>query len=167
VGFKFFVYYDDDGNITAITNEKRPSGNFLETDESEILDFLNGSKDFTKFKITSLSSGTKQIKLATESTSLIYKDFYIVGKANDTEQVLIFHDVFNSCWNISLDSQAKQVDFSLYICKKENLNFLIREIKVPARKNVLIPFDLDIEKNISNLMILVKKIHQSYGIKYV
>ena len=92
MGFKFFVYHDEEGNITSITNEKRSTGEYIEAEESEISDFLNGVKDFTKFKINSLSSGSKQIKLTHDSSALVYKDFYIVSNSIENEQVIITHN---------------------------------------------------------------------------
>lgn len=166
MAFKFFVYYDEEGNITSITNEKRSSGDFIEAEENEISDFLNGSKDFTKFKIQSLGSGTKQIKLTTETSISIYKDFYEISKATGKEQVIIFHNSKKSSWDIKLDDQAKLVEFSFYICKKDNLNFLFREIKVPAKKISSIPFIVDLEEHNEDFIVLTKKIHDSYGIDY-
>lgn len=166
MGFKFFVYHDEEGNITSITNEKRSTGEYIEAEESEIADFLNGSKDFTKFKIQSLTSGTKQIKLASDSSALVYKDFYIVNNSDGQEQVSIIHNSKNLCWEIKLNDTAQMVDFNFYICRKENLNFLIREIKVPAKKIFLEPFEYNIEQKVDQLIILTKKIHKSYGISY-
>lgn len=166
MGFKFFVYHDEEGNITSITNEKRPTGEFIEAEESEIADFLNGSKDFTKFKIQSLTSGTKQIKLASDTSALVYKDFYIIKNSDGQEQVTIVHNSKNSCWEIKLNDTAQLLDFNFYICKKENLNFLIREIKVPAKKMFLVSFEHDIENQVNEFIILTKKIHKSYGISY-
>lgn len=166
MGFKFFVYHDEEGNITSITNEKRPTGEFIEADESEIVDFLNGSKDFTKFKIQSLTSGTKKIKLASDTSSLVYKDFYVVSKSDGKEQVIIEHNSKNFCWNIRLSDSAQLLDFNFYVCRKDNLNFLIREIKVPAKKTFSILFETNIEEQVNDFIILTKKIHKSYGINY-
>ena len=63
---KFFVYYDEEGNILSITNEKKTQGQYLEVEESEVQDFLNGSKSFSQFKIHSLTTGNKGIKLAAD-----------------------------------------------------------------------------------------------------
>lgn len=166
MGFKFFVYYDDDGNITSITNEKKSSGEYIEADESEVQDFLNGSKDFTKFKISSLSSGTKQIKLASDNSILVYKDFYIVNKSKGDEQVIIECNTKDFCWNIKLNDKAQLLDFSFYVCKKDNLNFLIREVKVPAKQTFSIPFDSNLENKINELIVLTKQVHKSYGLNY-
>lgn len=166
MGFKFFVYHDDEGNITSITNEKRSTGEFIEADEAEIADFLNGSKDFTKFKIQNLTSGTKKIKLASETSELVYKDFYIINKSDGTEQVVIEHNSANFCWNIKLNDSAQLLNFSFYICHKDNLNFLIKEIKVPAKKIFSLPFENKIEEQINDFVILTKRLHKSYGINY-
>lgn len=164
--FKFFVYYDDDGSITSITNERKSSGDYIEAEESEVKDFLNGSKDFTKFKISSLSSGTKQIKLASDNSILVYKDFYIVNKSKGNEQVIIECNTNTHCWDIRLNDTAQLLDFSFYVCKKDNLNFLVREIKVPAKKMCSIPFDNDLENQINEFIVLTKQVHKSYGLNY-
>ena len=47
----FYVYYDDSNNIYSITNEKKESGNFVETTEALVKDFLEGKKDYKNFKV--------------------------------------------------------------------------------------------------------------------
>lgn len=163
---KFFVYHDKQGNITSITNEKKSSGDFILAAESEISDFLNGSKDFTKFKIQSLASGPKSIKLSDESSVLIYKDFYILGESKGNEQVILNHNAQKQQWNVLINESNNFMDFSFYICKKDNLNFLLREIKVPAKKTFSVEFILDCERNIEDIVVLAKNVYKSYGINY-
>ena len=165
MGFKFFVYYDDEGNITAITNEKRSSGKYLEADELEVADFLNGTKDFSRFKITSLTSGKKEIKLANDKFSLVYKDFYIVDNSTENEQVTIYHNSKNNLWNIKINGNLQLLNFNFYICKKDNFNFLVREINVPAKRSFSTSFLSDIELK-KDFTILVKRAYESYGIIY-
>lgn len=167
MGFKFFVYHDEEGNITSVTNEKRSSGEYIEAEESEISDFLNGTKDFTKFKINSLSSGSKQIKLAHDSSALVYKDFYIVNNSVENEQVIITHNNKTNFWSIKLDDEAQLLNFSFYVCKKNNLNFLIREVVVPPKRTFLIPFVHIAEQQADEIIVLTKRVHTSYGINYV
>ena len=165
MSFKFYVYYDSEGNITAVSNEKRSSGDFIEAEESEVKDFLTGIKDFTKFKITNLSSGTKTIKLNSDSSTLVYKDFYIISKSKNDEQVIITHDSNNKCWIVKVDSN-EFLEFSIFISQKNNLNFLIREIKVPAKKFVSIPFESYFENDIKNIIVIAKKTYKSFGLNY-
>lgn len=163
---KFFVYHDKQGNITSITNEKKSSGDFILAKESEIFDFLNGSKDFTKFKIQSLESGSKSIKLSDESSILIYKDFYILGESKGNEQVIINYSNQKKQWKVLINETNNFIDFSFYICKKDNLNFLLREIKVPAAKTFSVEFILECEKNIEDITVLAKNVYKSYGLNY-
>ena len=167
MGFKFFVYHDEEGNITSITNEKRSTGEYIEAEESEISDFLNGVKDFTKFKINSLSSGSKQIKLTHDSSAIVYKDFYIVSNSIENEQVIITHNNKTKSWNIKLNDDAQLLTFSFYVCRKDNLNFLIREVTVPPKKTFSIPFSYVVEQQSDELIVLAKRVHESYGINYV
>jgi hypothetical protein len=46
-----FVYHDESGNITAISNEKNDSLLYVEVLESKVIDFISGAKDFSKYKI--------------------------------------------------------------------------------------------------------------------
>lgn len=166
MGSKFFIYYDNDGNITSVTNEKKAEGAYLETDESEITDFLNGSKDFTKFKISSLSSGTKQIKLSTEPTNLVYKDFFIVDKSNGKEQITITHNLKTNSWNLVVNSE-ELFNFTFYICKNDNLNFLVRKIDIPAKKVFTVPFIDSLEYKVNEILVLANISYKSYGLIYV
>ena len=46
-----FVYHDELGNITAISNEKNDSLLYVEVPESKVVDFISGAKDFSKYRI--------------------------------------------------------------------------------------------------------------------
>ena len=165
MSIKFFVYHDSEGNITAVTNEKRSSGDFIQAEESEVKDFLTGVKDFTKFKIHSLSSGNKTIKLSSDNSGLVYKDFYILSKSQGNEDVIITHNSLTKSWNINVNSK-ELYEFNFFLTKIDNLNFLVRNIKVDSKKFLSIPFELEVEENIENLIILTKKVYKSYGINY-
>ena len=124
MGFKFFVYHDEEGNITSITNEKRSTGEYIE-------------------------------------------DFYIVSNSIENEQVIITHNNKTKSWNIKLNDDAQLLNFSFYVCRKDNLNFLIREVTVPPKKTFSIPFSYVVEQQSDELIVLAKRVHESYGINYV
>ncbi len=162
---KFFVYYDDEGNITSVTNENRAQGKYLEVEEEEVKDFLNGSKSFTQFKIHSLTSGNKGIKLATDTTDLVYKDFCFVSPKEDSD-VDVIHDSINRAWEIKLNARLVPTKMEFFICKNEDINFLIRTFIVDQKSNT-VKFESNVENNINNLIVLTKKVYDSYGLKNV
>jgi hypothetical protein len=162
---KFFVYYDDEGNILSITNENRAQGKYLEVEEEEVKDFLNGSKSFTQFKIHSLTSGNKGIKLASETTDLVYKDFCFVSP-NEEGEVNVTHNSNTNSWEIKLNSKLVPTKMEFFICKNEDVNFLIRTFVVDKKFNV-VNFESNLEKNINSLIVLTKKVYNSYGLKNV
>lgn len=162
---KFFVYYDDEGNILSITNEKQKEGQFLEVEEKEVQDFLNGSKPFTQFKIHNLTTGNKGIKLATDTSSLVYTDFCYVQ--SDVEgDVNVTHNSIDKCWEIKLNYNLSPKKMEFFICKNDDINFLIRKILVDQKNNV-VKFESTLEDDIDNLTVLTKKVYSSYGLKHV
>jgi hypothetical protein len=46
-----FVYYDESGNVTSISNERNDNLLYAEVLESKVIDFLSGARDFSKYKI--------------------------------------------------------------------------------------------------------------------
>ena len=47
----WYVYFDDDEYITAVTNELKEFGNYYECPEHLVIDFLKGTKIFANHKI--------------------------------------------------------------------------------------------------------------------
>ena len=165
MSIKYFVYYDDNGNIYTITNEKKSEGNFLEVDDFEVTDFLTGVKDFAKFKIQTLVSGKKKIEEASVvHEQLVYKDFCLIGFDNPQPEMQIMHDTNNEKWSFSVPNGSKVATTEYYICKSTDFNFLVRTIKVPPVENYSIKFETDYELTLDSIILLTKKIYKSYGI---
>jgi hypothetical protein len=162
---KFFVYYDEEGNILSITNEKKTQGQYLEVEESEVQDFLNGSKSFSQFKIHSLTTGNKGIKLAADTFDLVYKDFCYV-LSNKESEVDVIHNSNIKSWEVKLSSNLVPTKMEFFICKNEDVNFLIRTFTV-NQKNNIVKFESNLENDINDLIVLTKKVYNSYGLKNV
>jgi len=53
-----------------------------------------------------------------------------------------------------------------FICKNEDVNFLIRTFTV-NQKNNIVKFESNLENDINDLIVLTKKVYNSYGLKNV
>ena len=83
----FYVYYDDNNNIYSITNEKKESGNFVETTEALVKDFLEGKKDYKNFKVK--GSRNKQFVENTMHVKSVYKDFSVITPCETTPELAV------------------------------------------------------------------------------
>lgn len=158
----FFVYYDDEGNITDITNEKKVSGNFLEKSYKDVVEFLDGKKQLSNFQIKILEGKTKIFQKT--KLKLVYKDLIILpenSKAECVVQICSQHIELKT--DAKLDNDQRILKF--FIVDTKNLNFLIKTINVSLHDLCLgkkVVFQFDVKKH----RIVTKKFFSSYGIIY-
>lgn len=158
----YFVYYDDEGNITDITNEKKGIGNYLEKSHNDVIEFLDGKKHISNFQIKILE-GQSKIFQKSRSKS-IYKDLFIIEeniKAECLVKIGPKHLVIKA--STITDNDNRTLKF--FIVDSKNLNFLIKTITVSFDDLNLgkkIAFNFDIKKH----KIVTKKFFNSYGIIY-
>lgn len=48
---KWYIYYDSSGKIYSVTNEKKLKGNYIESSEHDVQDFISGKKKFDNFTV--------------------------------------------------------------------------------------------------------------------
>ena len=157
--FDFFVYYDENGNIYSITNELKSSGTYVKVKESDVSDFLSGVKDFKNFKVK--ITGKIEEKVA-EINNLIYTELYQITEKNGQDLQIII-DNTQSKMHIEIKNEnCVNQTLIFYLCKKDP-NFLIQTVEflTENKKSVF-----DIEQS-TDLILLTKKVFDSYGIDYV
>ena len=58
----WYVYYDTVGKIYAVTNEKKTTGNFIETSEDSVRDFISGKKKIDNFTVNLNANSSNYFK---------------------------------------------------------------------------------------------------------
>lgn len=158
----FYVYYDDDGNLISITNEKKQVGNYVEKLFDDVKDFLNGDKQLTNFQIKIINGSTK-ISKKIESRP-VYKDLIVIDDCLSADlTVMINEGVLTFKLHDNIVSNQDNRNFKFYIVDKQNLNFLLKTCTVSFNdlkvgKRVMFKFDRYRHR------IVTKKVFDTYGI---
>ena len=171
-----FVYYDELGNVTGISNEKNESLMYAKVDESKVTEFLSGAKDFSKYKIdyfTFNKDEFKSLPLVEIPTNLIYIVPFI--KKEDTTDIVITHDKENKRWSFNLSQLGIEVvkqqnlfkPYRFYIIKDSNPQFLLSTIELTRAELLETPsvgFKSKFENHVKTVGVATMKEFNSYGL---
>ena len=171
-----FVYYDESGNVTAISNEKNDSLLYTEVLESKVIDFVSGAKDFSKYKIdyfTFNKDDYKEELLVDIPTNLIY--IIPFSKKEDEKDITILHDKETKTWSFILNESGidivkKQNSFKpyrFYIIKDNNPQFLLSTIELTGEQLLESPsvaFKSKFENHVKTVGVATMKEFNSYGL---
>jgi len=162
---KFYLYYDEEGNITDLLNYKKDMGNYVEVTEEFVTEFRSSSKSITSYTI----KVGNNVKLEKKQVERNLGSYLIISETTELTEVVIL--VTNNNIKFSLSNVEVHRTFSLnqsynmYIVDSYNLNFVKATIKIMHDQLVagyVYPYNLDKEKE----LIVTKKYFDSYGIKY-
>lgn len=171
-----FVYYDESGNVTSISNEKNDNLLYAEVPESKVLDFLSGAKDFSKYKIDYFTFNKDDYKsepLIDIPTNLIY--IIPQSKKEDFEDIVITHDKENKLWHFALSNSGIELvkqhnlykPYRFYIIKDNNPQFLLSTIELTGGdllKSPSVAFKSKFENHIKTVGVATMKEFNSYGL---
>lgn len=117
----WYIYYDSSGRIYSITNEKKKEGNYIESSEENVHDFITGKKKFDNFLV----------KYSAENIQYLQEKSFLDN--------LRFKNIEKLTINLleSIDFNVSQV--KLYEHMPNNYNFLVSS-KIISDKNSLIKF---------------------------
>lgn len=159
----FYVYYDDNYNIYSITNEKKDSGNFVETTEALVKDFLEGRKDYKNFKVK--GSSNKQFVENQVHVKSVYKDFLVIMPSKTTPDLALSISDNKIIFKINSDISGYSGNLQFFIVNKNDYNCLFETLDLNLED---IQLHGSIEKplnyNFENIAILTKNFFNSYGI---
>ena len=171
-----FVYYDELGNVTGISNEENSLLMYAKVDESKVTDFLSGAKDFSKYKIdyfTFNKDEFKSLPLVEIPTNLIYIVPFV--KKEDIIEIVITHDKENKTWSFNLSQLGvefvKQQNlfkpYRFYIIKDNNPQFLLSTIELTGNElleSPLVAFKSKFENHVKTVGMATMKEFNSYGL---
>ena len=171
-----FVYHDELGNITAISNEKNDSLLYVEIPESKVIDFISGAKDFSKYKIDYFTFNKEEYKeepLIDIPTNLIY--IIPFSKKEDLKDITVVHDKETKTWSFTLNESGidivkKQNSFKpyrFYIIKDNNPQFLLSTIELTGNEllqSPIVPFKSKFENHVNTVGVATMKEFNSYGL---
>ena len=159
----FYVYYDNNNNIYSITNEKKESGNFVETTEALVKDFLEGKKDYKNFKVK--GSRNKQFVENTVHVKSVYKDFSVITACETTPELAVSIKDKKIVFKINPDITGYSGNLQFFIVDKNDYNWLFETLEVSLEDIQLHGIvEKSLNYNFENIAILTKNFFNSYGI---
>jgi hypothetical protein len=171
-----FVYHNESGNITAISNEKNDSLLHVEVPEFKVIDFLSGAKDLSKYKIdyfTFNKDDYKEASLIDIPTNLIY--IVPFSKKEDKKDITIVHNKETKTWSFILNESGIEIvkkqnsfkPYRFYIIKDNNPQFLLSTIELTGEQLLESPsvaFKSRFEKHIKTVGVATMTEFNSYGL---
>jgi hypothetical protein len=161
----FYLYYDDEGNITDLVNYKKDIGNYVEVTEDFVKEFRSSSKSITSYTIKLGNN----IKLEKKLVERNLGSFLIIPETKELTELSIL--VTNKVIKFSFSNAEihKKVslseNYNFYIVSSHNLNFIKSTIKVSY--NQLVKGYVHLHKfNKDKELIVTKKYFDSYGMQY-
>lgn len=161
----FYIYYNDEGNITDILNYKKKEGKYVEVSEDFINEFRSSNKDINFYTLKIDNT----IKLEKKPNLIRFDSMSIVNDANSNAECLILVSKNNLNFKLLYPEVNKKINndkqYKFYIVDSRNLNFLKDTIyltndQIIAGYNYAYCFDREKE------IIVTKRYFDSYGIIY-
>lgn len=161
----FYLYYNEEGDILSLTNEKLPSGNYIEVSEKFVIDFLESKKEIRNFKVK-ISDQVKLEQKDIESRN--YFNLVLIKENKDAKLLITIKDdsLFFCLQNFEktfVINDKRQYGFAIAV--ESNLNFvkcIFGFTLDQLMDGVKIDYKFDKEKEI----LITTKEFESYGIVY-
>lgn len=172
----YYVYFDSNGKIDAITNEQRAESTFnsTELEYSAVEQFLKGNENIFNYRLVLVDKKTYAFVKEKEDGDISLNFLYMIkSKATDTTSCIVEWNKHTQEWSVSLQDDVEDLKLNatitFFLSLASNRNYLLRTFKVETRdlvnsKKVTFPFLSNLENNISKLSISTKKFFDSYGL---
>lgn len=172
----YYVYFDDEGNIDAITNEKRAESSFnvAEVNYNTAEIFLTGKANFINYRLT-LSNKNSYVfvkKIGESDVGLNTLNTIYEQPTEDTACIVEWNK-HTKTWQLYLQNDNAvttrlSVNLTFYV-SLVNRNFLVRTIKLDMKdfsnnQKVTIPFSSEVENDISKIVVSTRRFFDSYGL---
>ena len=166
-----YVYYNDYGNITSISNVKQTDIEYLEVPETKLVDFLSGKKDFSRYKIDYFKFNRENTKSEIDvdtSQNLIY----IIPLVSDySKDITIVFNKQELSWSFVLSDNAKNIVsqysldkvYSFYVTKNKDPQFLLDSIHVTGT-GLLDNVSMPVSAGLTSISLVTSRHFKSYGL---
>ena len=173
-----YVWYDDSGTITGISNLKS-DGPYLEVPKARLVDFLSGKKDYCRYKIDYFKFDTA-LQIKDETTKISSALVYEIPRVTEDGQAdcTIVHNKEQKCWGVVLTDTAKlelskinpSTVFYFYLTAIKDPHYLYKPISVQASDILggsILRFKSDFELDVDAYTISTFGYFKSYGLLVV
>lgn len=181
VSTKRYVYFDEDGNLTAVSNVNTEPGNYVEVEFRDIENLITGKEHFFHYYIafdTASKSYVLKHKLNEEDFTFdVNNQIYKIPRNSSITDIKIIQDIKNKKWTIVLDDVirsnfkskkmifTKSLDFSFtrYNDPHQLEKFLVIDLNQLVEKDLQIEFVNQIELDPDALSVYTIKRLETYS----
>ncbi len=149
-----YVYFDDDGNLTAITNINTDPGNYVEAEFSNIENLITGKEHFFQYYVAfDTLSKTYVLKHKfneEEFTFDINDQIHKIPRLDTRSDVKIIQNIKDKKWTITLDEVIRHNFKSKKMIFTKSLNFSFTRYNDPHQleKFLIVDFNSLVENDV-------------------
>ena len=174
---KYYVYYDNIGNLISVSNEfNEIFENFLEITYSEYENLVSGKEPFSNYRV-GYGTGTEISLYSIFQPAFSFKNELLEWVCNsptgDTNVVVEWNSkikywVFNISDECRTFLQSYTHALVFFVTLENDFDFLIRTIKIKPEdllaSTIFTPFESTFELNIDKITLTTTKVLKSYGL---
>jgi hypothetical protein len=108
-----YVYFNEDGTISAVSNSNKQDGNYIQVDNIDVMNLVTGKETFDQYKVI-LDKKSKQYVLKhiysqEDHYYSINDQVYEIPSVNiEDPDLIITQDISNKCWTFTLNDTLRQ-----------------------------------------------------------
>jgi hypothetical protein len=161
----FYLYYNEDGDILSLTNEKLSDGNYIEVSEKFVIDFLESKKEIRNFKVRI----SDQVKLEQKNIESKNHFNFIVIRENKNAKLLITVKPDSLIFCLQNFEKTFVINdkrhYGFAIVSDSNLNF-VKKILGFTLDQLMNGITIDYRLEKGKDILITTKEFESYGIIY-
>jgi hypothetical protein len=171
-----FLYFNDSGVIESISPELEESKKFIALDFDEQQKFSSSGFQIGNCMITFADDGSYEIKEVEKSIPpTVHSYIHIIRPMIDSREECLIQRMSN-CWRFRLSPTVKKRilrdqnrNINFYICKKQDIHFLIRTIRfqlydLVENDFIEVPYAYENENDLTKFSMVTEQYFKTYGL---
>jgi hypothetical protein len=178
----WYVYYDASEKITSVTNELKDAGSYFIVEQSQVIDFLSGKKDFSNHTIRIKNFKEYEInEVALISYKPVFKNIVVLETTENSKELdlAIFYNKNDKQWKFSLNESIRTSALTnqytkilnFYFCNINDYNCIHRSVTMQLKELIdqdqKFSFLSEHEEDYDNLAVISKKYFDYCGVIHV
>jgi hypothetical protein len=162
---KFYLYYDNNGNIIELLNYKKDSSNYVEVSEEFVTEFRESGKELHSYTLK-IDDRPKVVKRL--ENIQIGQLFKVLTTDPNADFLICIHNsrIIFKIKNFDFYSNlAENFKHFFFIVDKNNLHFLKRTVII-NHKDLEQGYEVDHFFDFNKEILLTRKYFESYGLVY-
>ena len=171
-----FLYFNDSGVIESISPELEESKKFIALDFDEQQKFSSSGFQIGNCMITFADDGSYEIKEVEKPIPpTVHSYIHIIRPIIDSREECLIQRMSN-CWRFRLSPTVKKRilrdqnrNINFYICKKQDIHFLIRTIRfqlydLVENDFIEVPYAYENENDLTKFSMVTEQYFKTYGL---